>query len=211
MRFYRFLLLFGLLACYVLPWVSTNAAAMTMNGYDLAEWASLHPDVRSSPLLLTSLLLRLPLVCAALLSAFSGIPSIFAFMRVVILAAALLPPLEFLTNRSDPNYVQQIVLAGVAFFGGLIGISGIVPRGRTWIVLLLSVLGVVITVLGLVQGYSLVNAFELDVQVGVGGIGSVVFYVLIALDTWLNETRQSSQLPRDTERTGVDASSSYAR
>ncbi len=48
---------------YHLAWYTHPTAGFTTNAFDLAEWASLHPAVRSSsPPMLTSFLLRLPLI-----------------------------------------------------------------------------------------------------------------------------------------------------
>ena len=49
--------------CYYLPWYTHDTAGFTTNAFDLAEWSSLHPAVRSSsPPMLTSFLLRFPQV-----------------------------------------------------------------------------------------------------------------------------------------------------
>ena len=68
MRF-RFWLLIGvMIACYVLPWVINPGVSLTLGGYDLGEWTSLHEAVRGEqPPLLTSFLLRLPLALIAML------------------------------------------------------------------------------------------------------------------------------------------------
>ncbi|MCU0513679.1 MAG: hypothetical protein MUE40_14060 [Anaerolineae bacterium] len=51
------------LLAYLLPWVVNPGAALTPGAYDLAEWVSLTPMARGqSPVLLTPLLLRLPLL-----------------------------------------------------------------------------------------------------------------------------------------------------
>lgn len=52
------LVLIGLLG-YAQPWIVAPAASMTLNAYDLAEWASLIPAQRgTAPPLLVPLLLR---------------------------------------------------------------------------------------------------------------------------------------------------------
>ena len=59
---WRFLLL--ALIAYSLPWVVGPGAALTLNAYDLAEWTSLHPAVRTAalPFALTFGLRLLPLL-----------------------------------------------------------------------------------------------------------------------------------------------------
>ena len=66
---YRFWLLIGvMIAGYVLPWVINPGVSLTLGGYDLGEWTSLHEAVRGEqPALLTSFLLRLPLALIAML------------------------------------------------------------------------------------------------------------------------------------------------
>ncbi|MBN8635251.1 MAG: hypothetical protein J0M07_07995 [Anaerolineae bacterium] len=66
---YRFWLLIGvMIAVYVLPWVINPGVSLTLGGYDLGEWTSLHEAVRGEqPPLLTSFLLRLPLALIAML------------------------------------------------------------------------------------------------------------------------------------------------
>src|SRR5262245_36944556 len=107
--FYFWVLFLLALVFYMLPWVLTPDASLNMGGYDLAEWASLHPAVRaSSPPLLLSFALRLPLALLALVVAFSGEQAGKTWVRaafVCLLAVALLPSPEFLTQyRDDPNY-----------------------------------------------------------------------------------------------------------
>ncbi|MFN8529394.1 MAG: hypothetical protein U0670_12340 [Anaerolineae bacterium] len=60
---------------YFSAWVVNPGVALTLHAFDLAEWASLHPVVRAEPMLITTLLLRLPLLCFAysrLVRAYAG-------------------------------------------------------------------------------------------------------------------------------------------
>src|SRR5262245_8162468 len=91
------------LLAYCAPWLVNNGAALTPNASDLAEWTSLNPATHvSSPPLLPSFLLRLPLVCLALILAFSHKTNqSFGWISaayVLLTALALLPPLEFITQ-----------------------------------------------------------------------------------------------------------------
>ena len=140
MRIYLVIAL--MLVFYAFPWVVNPAASLSPNAYDLAEWTSLHPAVRAeTPMLLTSLLLRLPLACLALLIAFRARRNWFSVIVVLLIGLALLPPLEFIKTLGDPNYDQQAALAAITLIGGAIGLSGILPRARRWIAAGIALVG----------------------------------------------------------------------
>src|SRR5688500_1464361 len=85
-------------AAYRLPWLTNPGSGLSLGAYDLGEWASLHPAVRSgNPALLTTLLLRLPLVCLGLIISIGFLRGKlgFALLLIVLTGIALLPPLEF--------------------------------------------------------------------------------------------------------------------
>src|SRR5690606_39317288 len=91
--------------CYLLPWTDHSTAGFTMNGFDLAEWSSLHPAVRaSSPPMLASFLLRMPQVAVAIGLALVASALRDPRWRAVGWAAALLvavrfiPPAEFVQS-----------------------------------------------------------------------------------------------------------------
>src|SRR5690606_8662803 len=112
------LLMALLLAAYAGPWLQSPSAALSFGGYDLAEWASLPPGVRSaSPPLVASFLLRSVLTSLTLFLAFASpyrrftVGWLAVAVVSLLLVAAQLPPLEFFTvARGDPNYSQQAVL-----------------------------------------------------------------------------------------------------
>src|SRR5688572_10598001 len=52
---------------YWSPWLTHAAAALRLNGYELSEWITFLPGVRSGELPLSRLLFLLPLACLALL------------------------------------------------------------------------------------------------------------------------------------------------
>jgi len=155
---------------YNLPWIVSKGASLTYGAYDLAEWSSLNPSVRSSSLLLTSLLLRLPPLCLALAIGFRAHKffSINALL-IIIITITLLPPLEFFTQfRDDPNHRQQFYIAVATLIGGALGLSGLL-RGRQWLgTAFSSFLGISVSVIGLIQTYNLMRGFNLPVQIGIG-------------------------------------------
>jgi hypothetical protein len=178
-----------MLVLYLFPWVVNPGVSLSPNGYDLAEWASLHPTVReATPTLLTSLLLRLPLACFALLIAFTAKRSLLPALIVLVTAVALLPPPEFIKQLNDPNFRQQAALALFTLIGGIIGLSGKMPRIHHWIAAGIGLIGALASVIGLVQSYDLMRGFNLPTQIGAGGVLLALMFVVVAGGEVVNQT-----------------------
>jgi hypothetical protein len=192
------LVVFGLIlatACYYAPWVVHKTAAFTTNAFDLAEWSSLHPAVRSSsPPMLTSFLLRFPqlmLVLAFALAA-NGLhdPRWRWIWRGVALLLALrfFPPSDFFTSATaDPNYRQMMLLTALGFMGVALAIMlARVRAGWQDMTLIAALVG------GMVAGWwgwsragVLLDNFEIHVSAGPGVIGlSLVSAVMILIVVW---------------------------
>jgi hypothetical protein len=168
-------------ACYELPWYVHDTAAFTTNAFDLAEWASLHPAVRSSsPPMLTSFLLRFPQVTLifALALAANGLRDARSrwIWRAVATLPALrfFPPSDFFTGASaDPNYRQMLLLFGLCA-GSVLAAILLERAAQRWqSALLVAVLAVGVTAgwWGLSRAGVLLDNFEIDVTIGAGGIG----------------------------------------
>lgn len=177
------------LAAYCLPWLTNPGAGLSFGAYDLAEWTSLHPAVRGgNPMLLTSFVLRLPLatfgliVGAMVFKNNTGIRVIF----VLLVAIALLPPLEFFTQyRDDPNYQQQFALAIMTATVGLGSIVIRSPRSNKALWVTFALIGAISGLAGLIQSYNLMQGFELPTSLGLGGLGFVLLSLGIgALILW---------------------------
>ncbi len=178
-----------ILVCYLFPWLTNPSVSLSLNAYDLAEWASLHPAVRdATPALLTSVLLRLPLVCLALLIAFTARRSLLPVLIVLVLTAALLPPPEFIKALDDPNYRQQAGLALFTLIGGALGLSGKLSRARHWIVAAIGLLGALASIIGLLQSYHLMRGFSLPTHVGLGGVFLALLFLVVAGAEAINQT-----------------------
>jgi hypothetical protein len=172
---YLALLLLG----YALPWVMTpTVAGFTNSAYDLAEWVSIMPLARAESLLLTPLLLRIPLVCIAIVIAFSDESRSTLWLRLLglfILAIALLPPLEYFTIATgDANYQQSFLLSvAVLIVGGIAAV--LVEKLNTRIVIILRVVVLLAALFtggaGLANALPLLRSFGLDAQVGIGALG----------------------------------------
>lgn len=166
-----------MLALYLLPWVVNLSASLTPNGYDLAEWTSLHPAARAqTPMLLTSLLLRLPLVCIALVVAFGAPRRLSSALVVLIIAAALLPP-EIIPLTDNPNSRQLGALAFGTLIIGMVGVSGVLARYRRWLASGSALIGAVASAVGVLQALELMRGFTLSAQVGAGSVGLTLLFL----------------------------------
>lgn len=189
-------LIFLALGFYVLPWLINPAVGLTANAYDLAEWASLHPEVRNqTPSLLTSLLLRVPLVIFGLMIALNiGVnrkKHLTWISLFLLVAVASFPPLEFLTvARSDPNYQQQFMLFLSTLIIGGVAISGMFNRWHWLGLVILGALGIGVSAWGLMQTRHLMIGFSMPVAVGLGGIGTSLMFLLISLEAFSKRGNQ---------------------
>jgi hypothetical protein len=186
------------MVCTYWPWFTHQTAGFTMNAFDLAEWASLHPAVRSSsPPMLTSFLLRVPQLALvfAFVLAVNGLadPRARWLMRGIAMLPLLrfLPPAEFFTSATgDPNYRQMALLTGLGI--GLVLLSIPLHRMRTrWQdglsgAALLG--GVVSGWWGLSRTRLLLDNFEIAVKTGPGIVGltfvSAGAILLILMRSW---------------------------
>ncbi len=66
-RYFRLAALALALVGYWSPWLTHSSAALRLNGYELSEWVTFLPGVRSGELPLSRLVFLLPLACLALL------------------------------------------------------------------------------------------------------------------------------------------------
>jgi uncharacterized membrane protein YphA (DoxX/SURF4 family) len=185
---------------YMLPWLTGSAAGLTFNANDLAEWSSLHPEVRiSTPPLLTTALLRLPLACLVIVAGCAVVShwqSPWWWVNAVLVSVsvtALLPPVDFLTHAQDsPNYRQQFALAIAALTGGILGLSGYLPRVRRILVIVASLVGITAGLIGWLHAYNLVRGFDLSIQIGSGIIILMLAYMLLIALTLRPGIKQGS-------------------
>ena len=163
---------------YLLPWIVASSGPMTLNAFDLAEWASLIPAQRgTSPQLLVPLLLRTQPV---LLTSLLGVVAVgrkemaIAAIAICLLAIAQLPPFEYVYDINNLNYRQQFVLAVVSLVAGFCLLP--LRRQRLMIVvkLALALVGMVTAMLGLSGAITLFSQFGLAAAHGAG------FWILIS-------------------------------
>jgi len=108
------------LAGYFGPWVGHETAALTVTGFELAEFAKFFPQVQGGTVpVMRALFLTPPLAAAVLIGLLAHQPArrlivcLAATALAALLALAALPPYEYLL---DPLYRGQLALA----VGGLL-------------------------------------------------------------------------------------------
>lgn len=174
------------LAGYLLPWIVASSGPMTLNAYDLAEWASLIPAQRgTSPPLAVPLLLRTQPVLLSLLLGLIAVgrrEMAISAIAICLLAIAQLPPFEYVYDINNLNYRQQFVLAGVSLVAGFALLP--LKRGRISAILklALAIAGVVTAALGLSGAMALFSQYGLAAADGAGiWIMGLCYAAMIAL------------------------------
>ena len=158
------------LAACLLPWVTNPAAGLSLNPTDLAEWTTLAPAVQAqTPPLFTSFLLRTPLLIVALLVAFAaGRKNGWATLLILLLAAAQLPPFEFLKDSGNSNYRQQLMMAVLTAGLGLGALYGLPRRFVLTGAGITAALGLLAALAGVTSALHEMQAFALAAQAGPG-------------------------------------------
>ena len=176
------LLLFGV---YHLPWTVHEVAAFSNNGFDLAEFMSLHPLIQNeSPPLTTSLYLRMPIVIIALMLTLTAgqlkSPKMQWTWRGVALLMVLRlnPPEVFYPYGGGSLNDQQ--LGEMMFYGlGLIMMAIVLNSWlkRIYPILILALCGGMLY--GLDQGFNtsieIIEALQVQIETGGG------YYLMLAL------------------------------
>ncbi len=107
---------------YFGPWVPHETAALTVTGFELAEFAKLLPQVQGGVVPVTRELFLAPLIAAAILLGFLAQPANqqtnkptnkLLILAAILLALAALPPYQFFLAL---QYRRQLILAA----GGLL-------------------------------------------------------------------------------------------
>ena len=98
------------------PWIPHQAVALTVTGFELAEFAKVFPQVQSGVAPVTRVLFLTPLVAAAILLGLltnkltNKLTRALVILAAVLLALAALPPYQYLL---DPGYRGQLILAAI--------------------------------------------------------------------------------------------------
>lgn len=96
------------------PWVPHETAALTVTGFELAEFAKFFPQVQGGTVPVTRVLFLTPLVAAAVLLGLlvnkltNKLTRALVILAAALLALAALPPYQYLL---DPGYRGQLILA----------------------------------------------------------------------------------------------------
>ncbi len=171
---------------YLTAWVTHPAGGLTFHAFDLAEWASLHPLVRAeSPALLTTLLLRLPLVVISILFALSAHRErrwrIWCWAAAFATALGLLPPFDFVTQLSNGNYQQQFGLALIAAAALALSLTGRLKHAYPILSAAVALIGLISGLVGFARALDLLRAFDVAASPGVGVFVTNIGLVLFAL------------------------------
>jgi hypothetical protein len=178
-----------LVLAYASPWITGPGASLSFGGYDLAEWTSLPPEVRSqNPPLVAAFMLRFPLAAITLYVGFAAAYRRFTtvwFMTLLVilaLVAAQLPPAEFLTfARNDPNYGQQATLAVISGIIALLGMLLSPWRWRSVFAALFAAIGAVMVVAGLLSAQALLAAYSIGTDVSAAAWVTAAAFMLSAI------------------------------
>jgi hypothetical protein len=134
---------------YFGPWVPHETAALTVTGFELAEFAKFFPQVQGGVVPVARVLFLTPVIAAAILLGLwvnrRGIRLALRLVGVgcaVVLALAALPPYQYLL---DPSYRAQLVLTvgGVGFVLPTLLACRLPQRGRGILTALLALAGAV--------------------------------------------------------------------
>ncbi len=162
----------GALVGYLLPWIVAPSAPMSLNAYDLAEWVSLHPSQHhTTPPLHTSLLLRAHLAFLSVLFAIvsvKGQSRLVLALSILILAAAQLPPPEFVLDPGNLNYRQQFGLALTSLVAGLLLLVFTRRRLHSIVLVFVPLFGIIATVHGLSQAFEVYASLHTRGAIGLG-------------------------------------------
>lgn len=168
----------GVIAVHI-PWHVHEVAAFTLNAFDLAEWVSLHPATRAeNPPLLSSILLRLPLVLLGLSTALSANFLRDERLRWIWRLAALLvvlrlnPPIDFYRSPNGVSLnAQHLAYLTFAGIGLVLIIIAIGRRIRPFYFPLMAALWIVILAVsweGLSRATRTIESLQIDVGYGAG-------------------------------------------
>jgi hypothetical protein len=183
----RILFLTSLSFVLTAPLVQSNAGSLSFTLFDFAEWASLLPAERqASPALLLSFTLRLQLVIIFLSAVYFLTIRSTRFNRlgttaaVGIVTLSQLPPLEFLTHPSDPNY-QQLLLIAALFLAASVAIVTLASFHYTkYALLALHVIATSLFLLALTQTHAYLTQYQIPYQLGLAAPALLLTYATSA-------------------------------
>ncbi|MCI0710276.1 MAG: hypothetical protein L0154_08955, partial [Chloroflexi bacterium] len=168
--------LLGVIAVHI-PWHVHDVAAFSLNAFDLAEWVSLHPATRAeNPALLSSILLRLPLVLLGISITLSANFLRDERLRWIWRCVALLvvfrlnPPIDFYRSPNGVSLNEQhLAYLTYAGIGLVLLIIAIGRRIRPFYFPLMTILWIVMVVAsweGLSRATRTIESLQIDVDYG---------------------------------------------
>jgi hypothetical protein len=169
-------LLLSLLAlgAYCLLFGDVQSTSLSFTGYDLAEWAVLHPTASAAwPIVLASLALRLVFVGIywqiMLQLSNKGMARYWLGAIAFVGGLALLPPIEFFTvGFGDVNYQQQAGLTIALWIGATIIIALPETKLRLFPRRLIAVITIICCIFGVIQTRVLFGSLGIESGTGIG-------------------------------------------
>jgi hypothetical protein len=95
-----------------------------------------------------------------------------------------LPPFEFLKDTGNWNHRQQLALAIITLIGGVFGLTGWIRKYHPLVGTVTAVIGVIACLVGLTRALMLMQGFNLPTQIGVGGVGTAILFVVLLIHRW---------------------------
>lgn len=170
---------------YLLPWTVNIGNSLTMGAYDFAEWLSKRPFDDTS--YNTVLLMRGQLILLTALVMFNIEPPPLtkswwgiAIIGIILLIAQLPAP-NAIFDTNDVNRQQQVYLTIVSFIIYLIGLTGFLSPYRNISWLIIAVMGIASTIYALLNAISMMQAYQLPAQIGIGAILFIGGYIILGV------------------------------
>jgi len=170
---------------YLLPWTVNVGNSLTMGAYDFAEWLSKRPFDDTS--YNTVMIMRGQLILLTALIMFSlEQPSLTKswwaiVITGVILLIAQLPAPNAILDTNDVNRQQQVYLTGISFIIFLVSLTGFFSRYRNISWLIIAIIGIASTIYALTNAISMMQAYQLPAQIGVGAILFILTYIILGM------------------------------
>ena len=167
------------------PWVPHKTAALTVTGFELAEFAKFFPQVQGGAVPVTRELFLMPLVAAAVLLGLltnkltNKLTNALLILAAALLALAALPPYQYLL---DPGYRGQLILAAIGLILVLLTpLARYLPRRAQGILIaLLALAGAIPTLWQFVLLRPLIVAlYDMPLGLGWGLVACMAGFALL--------------------------------
>lgn len=189
----------GVVAVHM-PWHVHDVAAFSNNAFDLAEFVSLHPTAQAeNPALLSSILLRLPLVLLPIIltliaNRLRDERSRWIWRGVALLVALRLnPPVDFYRGPGDVSLNERqlgyMMIAAIVLVIVAIASHRWLMRYELQLAAALWLIIVVVSIEGWRRATNIVESLQIEVGIG-AGIILIVVLALLSIALIIQSLRQ---------------------